>query len=234
MKKALEIWKRSIAGSMLRRIKYKYEMWIHKHNKDRYGYEIIGIIDSLGSDLNMDIWIDWGTLLGFVREHGLIGHDYDIDFITHKMADEQYIEFSNALRDKGFVLFRRFMYKNTVVSDTYDYKGTLVDIDYCFTEEGHYLYYEYDIGKDTKINKSFGGYTYEFLDLFIYHVKVFNTIRASFANGVRCNIPYDAEAHVAYLYGKNWKKPDPHFDFKELGNYELIEASPDITGWRRL
>lgn len=35
-------------------------------------------------DTKVDYWVNFGTLLGFHRENGIIGHDIDIDFGCHE------------------------------------------------------------------------------------------------------------------------------------------------------
>lgn len=224
--------KNSQLMKMARQVKYEKDLNKHKRTKEKYGYKVIRMMDKLGSELNIDIWIEWGTLLGYIREGSLISHDYDIDFATRRMSDKEYQVFIEKLAEYRFRLIRQFRYKDSIVSETYDYNGTLVDMDYCDLNEKGIKYFEYDIGAETKIEKTSGRYYYEYMDMMIYRTDSFKIIRGCFKNGVGCNIPESAEKHIEQLYGKNWRIPIPDFDWKGLNNYEVFLADPDLNGWR--
>lgn len=225
--------KNSQLVKMARKIKFEKEIKKHKHTKEKYGYEVIQIIDKIGDELHIDIWIEWGTLLGYVREGGLIGHDYDIDFATNRMSDGQYRNFFKILKSKGFKLTRQFRFKEDIISETYEYKGSLVDIDYCDTDENGIRYFEYDIGENTQIEKKSGRYHYRCMDVMIYHAIPFTIKRGVFSNGTSCNIPDNSEDHIELFYGKNWRTPIPQFDWKSLNNFDVSIANKDIIGWRK-
>lgn len=226
--------KKSCLAKIVRQIKFKKELKKHKRTKEKYGYEVIQIVDRIGNKLHIDIWIEWGTLLGYAREGGLIGHDYDIDFATNRMSDDQYRRFHSFLKLKGFNLTRQFRLKGDIISETYEYKGTLVDIDYCDTDDNGVQYLEYDIGENTQIVKKSGRYYYKYMDVMIYHAVPFEIKRGIFANGTLCNVPDNFEEHIEFFYGRNWRIPIPDFDWKSLDNYESSPSNKDIIGWRNV
>src|SRR5690606_32855738 len=43
-------------------------------------WELFVIVNEFLQTLEIDYWANFGTLLGFFREEGIIGHDIDIDF----------------------------------------------------------------------------------------------------------------------------------------------------------
>lgn len=234
MKNVVQTMKKTKIADMARKAKFSWELSAHKKTKEKYGYEIIRLVDEIGQKLNVGLWIEWGTLLGLVREGRLIGHDYDIDFATYKMNDNEYCRFFEMLKAAGFELTRQFKYQGYIISETYDYKGTLVDFDYCEADKGKMVYFEYDIGSDTVIEKASGLYTYRNMDVLIYYAEEFSLVRGTFQNGVSCNIPCNAEKHIEFLYGEDWRTPNPDFDCRELHNYELSRADANISGWRRV
>ena len=230
--KLVSAFKNTRIVQIMRSIKFKYEQHLHQEKKDKYGYEIIRIIDQIGNECGIDIWVEWGTLLGLIRGGELISHDYDIDFATFFESDESYMALTTRLGEKGFYKTRHFAYKGKIVSETYDYHGTLVDIDYCIHDANEVLLTEYDVGSSTLISKRNGRYYYKQMDVMKYHAPKFTICRAEYKNGTACNVPTDAEKHIEFLYGKDWKTPNPNFDCKKLDNYEIIEADNEFEGWR--
>lgn len=93
------------------------------------------------------------------------------------MSDDQYRRFHSFLKLKGFNLTRQFRLKGDIISETYEYKGTLVDIDYCDTDDNGVQYLEYDIGENTQIVKKSGRYYYKYMDVMIYHAVPFEIKR---------------------------------------------------------
>lgn len=197
------------------------------------GYTAIAMIDKVGKNCNFRPWIEWGTLLGLVREKAIIGHDYDIDFAIKLSSKQDYEILNKALLNEGFELIRQFKYGNKIVSESYIYKGIISDIDYCDEIDGHSILYEYDLEPETKIEKKQGVHYYTNMGVYVYKLPKISLIRDSFGNGVSCYIPEKTEQHLAALYGVDWKIPNPNFDWKDLNNYESLGAVEEFTGWRK-
>ena len=80
------------------------------------------------SDLkSYDIWLDFGTLLGFYRENDLIPHDLDMDFGIIIPDYEAFLRDEKVLLEKGFVRTKEFYYNDKLVELSYSYKGLNVD-----------------------------------------------------------------------------------------------------------
>jgi len=60
------------------------------------------VIDVLNG-MRLYYWIDYGTLLGAIRDHDFIGSDMDIDISIVSHFSQDYENILNALRDKGLV-----------------------------------------------------------------------------------------------------------------------------------
>ena len=93
--------------------------------------------------------------------------------------------------------------------------------------------YEYDIKTGTKIKKDKTGYHYENLGAYIFTLNDFPLVRGKFRNQIECYIPENAEEHIRYLYGQNWKTPDKNSNWKLLNNYEYSEEDNKLTGWMK-
>lgn len=218
---------------VLREFLFKKKMQRQARRLQLYGYESIAKIDEIGNSLGIQLWIEWGTLLGFVREGALIGHDYDLDFATLILSSDLYGSFYKSLRSEGFILVRQFKYDGIIISETYLYKNVHIDIDYCSYENGRIVNYEYDIKTGTKIKKDKTGYHYENLGAYIFTLNDFPLVRGKFRNQIECYIPENAEEHIRYLYGQNWKTPDKNSNWKLLNNYEYSEEDNKLTGWMK-
>ena len=88
--------------------------------------EVLKII--YNSQLNKyDLWLDFGTLLGFYRENDFINHDLDMDFGIIINDYDDFLEKEKYLIKKGFSRTKEFYYKNRLVELSYSYKGLNVD-----------------------------------------------------------------------------------------------------------
>ena len=74
---------------------------VKKHKKERhknlviYGCEMLDELYKAADEAGVNIWLEWGTLLGAYREQSFIGHDYDCD--TGILASDYSLEFENVL-----------------------------------------------------------------------------------------------------------------------------------------
>lgn len=197
------------------------------------GNEILLLVNDVIDNTGIILWIEWGTLLGYIREGKLIDHDYDLDFATWELRPDEYKKLVSSLEGKGFFLVRQFKNRDSIVSETYQYKGVLVDIDYCQKSKEKCVFYEYDIEKDTIIHKDKKTYRYEKLGVYIYSFPVFRVEKTKFQNGIECYVPENVDSQIAYRYGEDWKIPNPEHNWKDLNNYEYIGSVPRFTGWRK-
>jgi phosphorylcholine metabolism protein LicD len=119
-----------------------------------YGLESLKLAKEAFHEIKREFWLDWGTLLGAVREKGFIGHDADIDVGTFFIGNEDAKKIEHAMKKRGFTKTREFWLDEKVVEETYVYKGVNLDVFYyypgkekdqihCFAcEEGEHRLYE--------------------------------------------------------------------------------------------
>lgn len=92
-------------------------------------HQILKEFEEVNNQLGHKIWIEAGTLLGYVREGAILAHDIDMDFamLNPKDASEldRIIEF---LAERNFVLNRKLVYKGDVKEISFSYNGLNVDI----------------------------------------------------------------------------------------------------------
>ena len=88
--------------------------------------EILNVVYS--SDLkDYNIWLDFGTLLGYYRENDFIHHDLDMDFGVQVSNFEEFEVVEKYLTNNGFKRMKEFYYNKSLVELSYSYKGLNVD-----------------------------------------------------------------------------------------------------------
>ena len=176
--------------------------------------EILNIVYS--SELKKyDIWLDFGTLLGYYRERDFINHELDMDFgiIIPNYADFLVVE--KELLDKGFQRTKEFYFDKNLVELSYNYKGLNVD----------FILYKKDsnkISSDTifYMTNALGNPTrYE---VYHYELPFFDLQECNFKNIV-VKIPSNVEEYLSNLYGEDFRIPNTNYNWKENPIYQKVK-----------
>ena len=162
-----------------------------------------------------DIWLDFGTLLGYYRERDFINHDLDMDFgiIIPNYADFLVVE--KELLDKGFQRTKEFYFDKNLVELSYNYKGLNVD----------FILYKKDsnkISSDTifYMTNALGNPTrYE-----VYHYELpFNGVEECNFKNTIVKIPSNVEEYLSNLYGEDFRVPNTNYNWKENPIYQKVK-----------
>ncbi len=70
-------------------------------NQERFKQHVVPILETL-SELNIIFWLDFGTLLGAVRDKGISDWDHDFDISILDSDREKLIQAKDLLQAKGF------------------------------------------------------------------------------------------------------------------------------------
>lgn len=222
--------------TVIRKIKDRmYQNYLNKRRKNvqSYGYELIECMNEIGNELKLDIWIDWGTLLGYAREGSIIQHDYDLDFAMWTLPSDQKRKLKKALHRKGIKLVREFKLDGEVITETYEYKEILADIEYYEGNSEHAWTYAFDLNENSKVIIEKGIQKIYGMNLYRYDTFDIAFTEGKFHNGICCKIPKDTLRRVKEEYGKEWKKPIKDFDWKLLDNYKFEGYRETLVGWRK-
>lgn len=208
---------------------------IEKRRKlvNQYGYELLEKVYLISKEIDSPIWIDWGTILGYVREGRILEHDYDLDVSTWRMTKEEHDFFQKAIEKHGFSLVRSFLYGEEIMTETFEYKGVLIDVEYYWLENGIAYTYSFDTDARSKIIDNKEIQTIEGMNIYIFSSAITKFTDSRFINGTPCIIPVEPERRVIEAYGKNWKKPDKNYDWKSMSDYEMKGFCAHATGWRK-
>ena len=107
----------------------------------KWGLENLREADAAFSEIGLQMFPAFGTLLGAVRDHGFISYDFDLD--VGVIDDPQKRELLHASMDKHGFLLRKQTYINdstqTVSEETYERHGVGIDVFFYFPEGNCFL-----------------------------------------------------------------------------------------------
>ena len=198
----------------------------------KYGYEIVEFMYKIALQMNVDIWIDWGTFLGYYREGKILEHDYDLDFSTWKKDKVFHQKLKKNILENRAQLVREFCYNGEVVTETYCYKNILFDVEYYETDGKQIWTYSFDLAKETVLVQTRKKQIIKGMNLYIFYTDSLDFKEGTFTNGVKCCVPLDAEKRVIELYGKDWHLPVKEYCWQDLKNYKFCGFQSKVTGWR--
>lgn len=189
----------------------QFKMWIDKRKALRlmrmYGLEACERIFQALSEKGICHWADHGTMLGIIRENGLISHDPDMDYSVPHNVD--LADIYRVLSKRGFALLRGFAIQGEVVEITMSWEGVSVDFFKCHpigARMGHFVFV-------SKLDET----TWKVVDVMAHErVRpcVIGPIVRSFGpnNKTHAYIPQNADELLTASYG-NWRIPDSKTDF---------------------
>ena len=185
------------------------------------GPEVLKDLARVFKEHSIPAFAAYGTLLGFVREKGFIGHDEDMDFgvLPDRMTPQELL---HVLLDKetGFEVKFIYKYREQVIEFKVIYKGIPIDF-FFFDREGehfisHLLFYipgkEYNEPNANSIRE--------------VQFSAIDELTTTKVLGVDFPVPKNDIDVLESLYGPNWRTPDknwsdskrPHIeDSEELG-----------------
>ncbi|MDY0404841.1 LicD family protein [Virgibacillus sp. 179-BFC.A HS] len=153
-------------------------------------------------------WLEFGTLLGAVREQRLISHDADIDVAMH--VQDRDINLEKVLRQHGFRLIRRArLLTGELIEETYTFKTARIDIFYAYRKGNKIVMYDYETMDGLSPNeciRRYGG------------LRVYENVMTNFElthnllYGRKVHIPDNYDHHLTELYGTDFMKPDKNWE----------------------
>lgn len=146
--------------------------------------------------------LNFGTLLGAVREHDFIGHDCDIDLSMHEKYKDKLLQAIPELYELGIKLCR-YYYKGTIYS--FHYKGIICDINVVFEPIFPYNIWFYKT-LEQLYPKKYSVET-EYIDFL----------------GEQYEVPKNPERCLAYMYGDDWRIPQKGKKAKFYPDWMVIE-----------
>jgi hypothetical protein len=196
---------------------------IHRQQKlfKKNSKEALSLFDSCLKTHQIPYVLAFGTLLGGIREHGFIKHDFDID--TMIWNEDYRDDISNILAEKGINLIHTFLIDDgaTGREESYEFKGVQIDIFYLYTSAGEFPYTCDFLARDCisfeACMKKYGSVLPRKIELPVSR----NTKYIDF-EGISLPVPENAEEILSFRYGKDYMIPNPKWNVQSY-NKHIIE-----------
>lgn len=166
--------------------------------------------------INAHFWLDFGTLLGIIRDGKLIKHDIDID--VGMFLKDHSPKIREAFEAHGFSFLRKWEVEGNVgLEEAFIYKGINFDIFYYDKDEEDMWCHLFVEEKDRQ---------YSAVELKMKHTGFKNL---SFA-GQEWKVPQDPDRRLKDTYGENYMIPDPTFNtLKDAFNSRKLDTKVIYT-----
>ena len=189
------------------------------------GERVLQLFSVALNEAGIPFWLEFGTLLGYYREHDFISHDFDLD--TGAFLEDQ-PKIRTTLEKAGFELVRYYNVKDDGGrEECYKHRDmdTTIDIFY-YRIEGNVMY-----------SNSFVPLKNMSFRWNLNRLQPFRTFRVNFPlasietaefKGARVGVPKDTDAHLRAYYGNDYMIPNPNFGMKDRKNiiYYTYEEKP--------
>lgn len=174
------------------------------------GIRVLKEFDQIMVNNSINYTVYAGTLLGAIREGGMLKHDFDIDTAIWDKDYTPTIE--SALKKGGFKLTRRFEVDGGKLGreDTYEKDGVDIDIFYIYCDKnGTYNTDYHSVNGCANFYDSMKKYGHVNVRRCNLPIK-YETRRIPF-DGIYVSAMLNAEEWLAARYGKNYMIPNPNY-----------------------
>ncbi len=181
----------------------RYLKWRIRHRLQRNGMNVLDRAHRCLREHDIACFVDYGTLLGLVREGHLLPHDLDLDMgVLVGSASENIRALTRrALLAAGFQIRRELYLNDRVVEETYSLKKINMDIFYYEVEQTQtktWLFY----GVKGKVYRPGRADVVELI-----HQTPGTPVERSI-DGLTVCLPADSDQWLVEKYGENWRIPD--------------------------
>ena len=197
---------------IISKIYYPYKNY--KIKKEASG--ILSILKKTFDKNCEDYWLDYGTLLGFVRDGKIIGHDIDMDF---GIKINNGVVLAKQLGNYGFKLTQQTIVDGKITTEMYLYKGVGFDIFYYFDEDNKVVTYPW-LTSDHSVPQKI-AYEQNRGELSRTVFTKFATKEIEFY-GIKFRVPEDSDRYLKEHFGDDYMIPNPNWGFEDEKNRKPI------------
>ena len=196
------------------KIYYPYKNYKIKSNAK----DILERVGRVFESNSLDYWLDYGTLLGYIREGKIIKGDLDLDFGVIMQDSSKSLK--DDLKKEQIYITQQTFVDGILTTEQYKYKDIGFDIFYYRKEGDKFItniWLPNDYSMPQKVSyKNANGKLYETT------FSAFGTKKINFY-GVAFNIPKDSDNYLKEHYGDDYMIPNPNFSHKDEKNIKAVK-----------
>jgi len=189
----------------------------------REASEILTRVCNVFENNTKDYWLDYGTLLGYVRERRIIKGDLDLDFGV--IMEDKNKSLQEYLREYQIYPTQQMKVEGMIVTEQYRYKNIGFDIFYYRKENDKIItnvWLTTDHSVPQRISYEQGGGV-----LGETTFSAFDTTKIQFY-GVSFRTPKDADLYLKEHYGDDYMIPNPNFSFDDEKNRVEVNKNFEV------
>jgi len=167
----------------------------------KYGLKLIVVVQRILSRHGIQVFADFGSLLGLAREGRLLAHDLDIELGVIANDSRSFNMVRMAMERYGFKISSEYYLGQVLVESSFTFLGLTVVIRYYEGSE-----------ESSRTWLLFGGkgerYSVKELNVVeINHSSIYEVVTIE-ASGLDINVPSNYEQLLTEKYGAGWEMPD--------------------------
>ena len=197
----------------------KYRIKKKRKIISKYGYDLLKDIHRILNQEKIKFFIDFGTLLGMIRDNGFIKYDLDIDIGVIGESAEIVKKVKEHLINGGYIFKSQMIFKEKIVKQKFLYKQIKIDISYYEQGETTSKCYLFYIDYEANI---------------IHPKNYFSAVQMTYdkIEGIKkyqigdyeFNIPINTERLLEQKYGDDWTIPDSKWVYWESPSAKRCKA----------
>ena len=182
------------------------------------GISIMNDIEQALKDSGLLYFVDFGTLLGVIRDNNFISWDCDIDYGIVNNENFDWDKLEEILSKNNYSKVKQFKIGDEIKEQTYSRDGVLTIDFFLHNDDGvAYSFYKKD-------DYNYPNENYYHAKEY-YFAKINETKTAQFL-GIDVSVPSNSEEFLESSYSENWQIPDPSWDITKRTNVtELKELA---------
>ena len=198
----------SVYRASFGKLKTKYLFNYQKKMLQKNGLKLINEISQSLTKYGATYFLDFGTLLGVVRDKQLISHDRDIDFGVYFDDSFTPAVLHKAMQEIGLKRVHTFTFRGDVKEVTYSSGVTNIDFFKHEETETETMSYTFHRLLDEPYETDD---QYSVLRRHRVHISGTKTIKLS---GYSLRIPENEEEYLESVYTASWRVPNPKWTYR--------------------